>query len=57
MIKQNKSEHQIWDRAKQMENFPFVFYCFTNLQLVVSVDLINQFSLGFQNKEIPDTAM
>ena len=49
-----------WDEAKQKEKFPLFSIVLQNLQMLVSPELINQFSSGFQLNEIfkiPDTTM
>ena len=43
----NSFKYWFWDTAKQNDKFPLLSICLQNLQLLVSLELTNQFSWGF----------
>ncbi len=41
-------EHWLWDTAKKQESISFVFYCFENLSIALTLEPLVRFSWGFQ---------
>ncbi len=41
-------QHWLWDTARKKEYISFVFYCFENLSIAITLELLVRFRWGFQ---------